>query len=95
MNPQLSRCLQKGQSSLNVRLDGIDWSPNAAVDVRFGIKVDYPIASSYCRHESNGIANVSFDEAVVRMFRNRSQVRRVAGIGQLVENGEFAIPTDA
>jgi hypothetical protein len=48
---------------------------DASVDVRFGSEVDNGIATAHGGFRRDGVANVTFNELIAGMMRNRVKVR--------------------
>ena len=85
--PMLPCGLQQRQRPHHVGPRESERIADRAVDVAFGREMDHPVYVVLREEAAHGVvvADVAFDERVVRTVLDVPQVREVAGVGQAVE----------
>ena len=87
LQPRLACGFQQVESSQYVGVDKFGRAGDASVHVGFGGKMHnriYEVAGKYFPDELC-VGNISFHEAVARVFFHAGEICRVAGIGKFVE----------
>ena len=81
---KLAGNLQKGERAGYIGLNNGRWLIDAAVDMRFGRKMDNRVAATHGHFERLGITDVAFCKCVIGMACDRIEIGEVSGIGQVV-----------
>jgi hypothetical protein len=75
-NLHFARYLKKDERSGDIGFNDLSRCVDAAIQVGFGREMEYGVATSHGRFDCVGIADIPFDEAIVRNLGNRGEVAR-------------------
>ena len=92
---ELARDLEQSESAGDVGFDDRRGLIDAAIDVRLGCEMNDGIAAVHGRFDASGVANVAFDETILRMVCDRIEVPKIPGVGQLVVVDDRVVPDRA
>src|SRR6266496_1198608 len=87
----LARCFQQHPGATHIGVDKGGSIQDRAIDMRLRREVDDPVYPVNKPRHKLSVADVASDETIARVLLNWPQIVWVAGVGQLVENGDLCL----